>query len=44
MVGESCAEHFRIADQRAAGFERRIQPFVRIHGDGIRLTQRSQIH
>ena len=36
VIGERGAQRFRIAHQRAAGFERRVEPLVRIDGDRVR--------
>ena len=42
MVGERGPQHPRIAHQRAAGLERRVQPLVRIDGDRVGLGETAQ--
>src|SRR5438105_141273 len=43
MVRKRRAQLFRIAHERAARLERRVQPLVRIDGYGIGFAQRAQI-
>ncbi len=43
MVGERGAQPLRIADQRAAGFERRVEPLVGIDGDRIGEAEGPQV-
>ena len=43
VVGERRAQCFRIAYQRATGFKRCVEPFMRINRDRIGLAQRTQI-
>jgi hypothetical protein len=43
MVGEGRTQGVGIADQRAPGFERRVEPLVRIHGHRIGAGERAQI-
>ena len=43
MIRERCAQHLRIANQRASSLERRVEPFVWINRDRISLAQALQI-
>ena len=42
VIREGVAQLFGIAHEHAAGFERRVEPLVRIHRDRIGLAQRAQ--
>jgi len=42
MVGKRGMQRLDVSDERATRFERRVQPRVRIDGDGIRLIQGPQ--
>ena len=43
MIRERAAQRFGVAHQGAPGFERRVQPLVRIHGDRVRGRERAEI-
>ncbi len=43
LVGERRAQSLRIADERAPGLERGVEPLVRVHRDGVRLGEAAKI-
>src|SRR5215831_7970528 len=43
MIRECIAQFRNVSHHRAACFERRIEPFVRIDGDGVRLIETGEL-